>query len=148
MKFKCNYSSDIRFFELGIKKRVKKIEVVISENTYQLNTEVEIPKGSYLANVNVLYKDGMMDVIKNQQVDIDGSNKRLKLDMKTPMRRVTNFFLNYKFYVSVLISATIIYFFEDVAILSVILPAYIAGSGSDYYYKKDGFDETFRAVFK
>lgn len=148
MKFKFSSFTGARNLENGRKKRVEKIEIVIDGNIYQTNEEVEIAKGQYQADVNVIYTDGLMEVIKNQSVEVDGRNKKVILDMKSPLHRLTNLIFNYKFYASVIIAAILIVLFGEIGGLALIAGLAIATSGSDYYYKRDGFDKTFRAVIK
>lgn len=148
MKFKCSGLTGTRYLEQTRKKSVDKIEINISGIVYQINEEVDIKNGNYLADVNVVYTDGLVEVIKKQPLKIDGSNIKVRLDMMKPIYRVTNLLLNYKFYITSIIAGILIVLLGEIGGLALVFAILIASNGSDYYYKRDGFDKTFRAVFK
>lgn len=148
MKFKFNKKSGARFFEAGRLKKVEGIQILINESTYNVNEEILIQNGEYLADVKVNYSDGLNETIKSQPLTINGKNKKVILDMMSYKHRLLNIFINVKLLIAAIIVIIATLIFGDVGIYTSPIAIFVVAMGNDFYYKRDGFDNTFRAVFK
>lgn len=148
MKFKFNNKSGARLFERGRLKKISDIEIIVDGIGYKPNAEIQLVNGDYLADVKVIYSDGSSEVIKKQQLKVDGKDKKVVLDMKSYKKSLLNNLLSIKMLIAFIIFVLATVIFGDIGIYSLLIVVFVVSMGNDYYYKRDGFDKTFRAVFK
>lgn len=136
-------------------KEVGKIEIIINGQTLLPNEEIQITPGNYKADINVIYVDGTRETIKDQEALIDGKDKKVILDMISFKARLINTFVDKKLLIAMLIIIVIVGGISNIAtelgnagIFAGVIALAVVSRGNDYYYKKYGFDETFRATIK
>ncbi len=148
MKFKYNPKKGAYYFEMARAQKVEEIVLDIDGKIYPVNTDVIIENGSYTTNVIVKYEDGTSDVIKNQPLCIDGSDKKVTLDMKSVRYRVINLLINIKFYAVLLFVSILAVTFDFPMIIVAMAVGGCVSQPNDTMYRLRGFDKTFRAVIK
>lgn len=148
MKFKFNNKSGARLFERGRQRKVERVEVEINNVVYQIGEDIKLDEGDYFADVKVYYIDGGIEVIKRQQITVDGKDKKVVLDMMSYKHSLLNNILSIKMLVAFIIFLVATMLFGDLGVYSLLIPIFVVSMGNDFYYKRDGFDKTFRAVFK
>lgn len=146
MKFKLK--NTLRY-EFMVKKNIKKVEIEIAEERYQINTEYSLEKGTYNVNVHIEYMDGTKDAFLNKEMVIKKNTVKIDLYAKTIFKLFQNLFVNKYIALIFIILMVLVAIMPSLLIIASLIGTYIIlAIGNDYVLKKYGFEQTVRVKFK